>query len=215
MLTALDRLSIARLILEAAFGRSRIDRYAGPLFWTADPDGALAQIILTLSPEERANHAEELNLLARALKASNFLDTDLNPTAWAQETHTRKGLMPVEVLASGIGEGFGLLRHSFEVPVTDLDVMAVHDAISDRDTVSQNAETLRQRWREALPGENATRAWALVSLLYYPHIGAQNVLALIDAKRFTLAGLDRLTRSGFLDTGLPLTEVWAILRGEP
>lgn len=214
MLTALDRLSISRLILEAAFGRNRIDRYAGPLFWTADPDGALAQVILTLSPDERVNHAEELNLLARALNASEFLDSDTNPTAWAEMTHTRKGLMPVEVLASGIGEGFGLLRHSFEVPVTDLDVMAVHDAISDRDTVSQNAETLRQRWREALPGENATRAWALVSLLYYPHIGAQNVLALIDARRFTLAGLDRLISSGFLDTGLPLTEVWAILRGE-
>jgi len=214
MLTALDRLSIARLILEAAFGRSQIDRYAGPLFWTADPDGALAQIILTLSPEERANHAEELNLLARALNASDFLDTDLNPTAWAEMIHTRKGLMPVEVLASGIGEGFGLLKHSFEVPVTDLDVLAVHDAISKRETVSETAEMLRQRWREALPGENATRAWALVSLLYYPHIGAQNVLALIDARRFALAGLDRLVGSGFLDTGLPLTEVWAILRGE-
>ena len=42
-----------------------------------------------------------------------------------------------------------------------------------------------------------------------------NLVGKVFRRRFTLAGLDRLISSGFLDTGLALTEVWAILRGEP
>lgn len=213
MLTALDRLSVARLILASAFGRSRIDRVAGPLFWTADPDGALAQILLALSPEEQANHTEELDLLARVLGARAFLDTDLPLANWAEQTHTAKGLMPVDVLANGIGEGFGLLRNTFEVPVTDLDVLAVHDAVTRAPAGTTTAEALRDQWQAAIPA--GARAWALVSLLYFPHIGPQNVLSLIDARRFTLEGLDRLIDAGFIALGLPLNQVWSILRGEP
>lgn len=214
MLTALDRLASARHVLEGCLGRKHIHKHAGPLFYTADPDGALAQIILTISPDERANFSEELYILACVLKARDFLATNKTVSDWAEWTHNCKGLMPTDILANGIGEGFGLLRHTFQLPITDLDVMAVYDAISAKEPDNLTGDELRQIWCQTLPGENGRRAWTLVSLLYYPHIGASNVLSLIDAKLFTLEGIDRLIGSGFLEGGLPLAEVWAIMRGE-
>lgn len=202
-----SRLSIARAILAEEFGLdTNLSARAGPLFYENKSNLAMAQVILSIPQPELIKHKEALEQIARLIQADGYLASRQAPSLWAESLHREFGLIPVDVLANGVGESFGLLKHTFGQPITDAEVCDFGIALLE--AREQGAEMAHNAW---LKNTMTCRAYALTSLLYHEFIGGISTLRMIRKGTLIVSTLDELINKGLLRNSMQLDQVWSII----
>lgn len=186
MLTRIDRIQIARFMLEKRFG-NLVSMYSGPIVWIPDPDEALAQLILLVARANEGQIAKDraaIEIAARVLEATGYLKGKDSPLPWAQKTQLASGNLEPDLLSRGIGESLGLLKWVYKTAKstapTDLDCIALADAL---DTI-RGEQDVYPIWTKANTPW-AKRSFAVMTLIGMKDVGVYRVMDAIDRGKFT------------------------------
>lgn len=193
MLTRIDRIQIARFMLEKRFG-NLVSMYSGPIVWIPDPDEALAQLILLVARANEGQIAKDraaIEIAARVLEATGYLKGKESPLPWAQKTQLASGNLEPDLLSRGIGESLGLLKWVYKTAKstapTDLDCIALADAL---DTI-KGEEDVYPIWTKAKTPW-AKRSFAVMTLIGMKDVGVYRVMDAVDCGKFTPWVAERL-----------------------
>ena len=183
-----------------------LSKRAGPLFYENKSNLAMAQVVLSIPEPDLPGHKEALDQVARLIQADGYFLIRKSPREWADALHTEFGLMPVDVLGNGVGESFGLLKHTFGQPITDAEVCDFGVALLDAREVGE--EAAHNAW---LKNTMTCRAYAITSLLYHDFIGGISTLRMIRKGTLDVGKLDQLIERGLLNNAMKLDQVWQII----
>lgn len=214
-LTELDRTFLAREVVRKTAGEDALESLSGPLIWH-HPDDAIAQVLALLSPDELLAMRVPIELIARIIRAGEYLGTQLAPSEWAEGWRIHRGLIPPTCLAAGVGEGMGLAR-SMGYKVYDTHCVTVYDAIQPffaRPAGREKTLGMKAAWLDAIkPYELAFAGYVMVTLMHGPWFGALRLMEMIDTKEFTQASIQRLMAAGFGEHGMEIGELIKVIRG--
>lgn len=205
-LTPLSRISLTYSVLSKHYGPSA-HKYTGPICWYQDPASSLALIVDT-SP---APFDAEIIVLC-----GQILRVELPPEkarVWAKEKISDLGLLKSVDLAHGAGEGLGfakVLGYDF----TDVDVLAVHDAILPIHKAKGTPVEIRNAWLRAAPGMGGYASWHILSFFYSPYMGVDKTIDMIDKELITQESFNRLYMQDPDCNGLSVQKTIDILVGK-